>query len=492
MKNFKGASWDSVFLTFIKVLTILTSIILTKILSVGLSLKEYGTYSQANMIVSISMAILLFGLGDAINYFYNNQENKLDEKERIKIINTIYFLEIVLGCILAFLLIMCRSLIADYFNNIFLNTVILIICFKPMLDNIIYFYQLLYISIGKSKIIALRNLVIAITKLIIMYIGVNSLKKLELIFLYLVILDILQLLLFKLYFFKEAFLINPLKIKKEFIKKILSYSFPMGIFAITNALTRDIDKIVVSKVATLEQVAIYANCSKILPFDILSISFATVLIPYIMKFVSSGDKKNGVLLFKNYIKIGYYSVWIFGTSVLIVSEQAINFLYTNEYVAGNMIFVLYIFDSMIRFASLHLILTAKRKTKLLMIYSIISLMLNTVLNVIFYKIFGIVGPAISTLLVAIFYAGLVLKESFNIMEVSWREVIDLKDVVRFIFILFISAILVTIFNKKMIELKFIEYYLSMIISIVLFIVINFFLNIKNIFGVLKQINQLKL
>ena len=70
--NMKGATWDSIFLTIVKFITTFTAILQTKILSVGLSLTDYGTYSQANVIVSISASILLLGLGDAINYFFND------------------------------------------------------------------------------------------------------------------------------------------------------------------------------------------------------------------------------------------------------------------------------------------------------------------------------------------------------------------------------------------------------------------------------------
>ena len=489
--NFKGASWDSMFLAFVKILTILTSIVLTKILSTGLSLMEYGTYSQANVIISICTSFLLLGLGDALNYFYNNQIEKKIVKEKIKIVNTIYFLEIIIGILLALFLIFIRSNIAGYFSNILLKNIIVIISLKPMLDNILYFYQILYISTGKAKIIAIRNLIIAVIKIVIMYIAVNILKKIEVIFLALVILDLFQLIFFKIYFSLDCFFVNPFRIKISFIKEILRYSLPMGIFAITNVLTRDIDKLIIGKMSTTEVLAIYTNCSKILPFDIIVVSFATVLIPYIMRYINTEQKKEGLLLFKNYIKIGYYSVWIFGTAVLIVSKQAINFLYSKEYVTGNIIFILYLFDSMLRFASMHLILTAKGESKKLMKYSIISLMINISLNIIFYKFIGITGPAIATLVTAFIYIYLVLNRTITILETTWLEVFELKDIFRFVLTLSISGIIVYFFNKWIIKIGF-NYYLSMIISISIFISINFIFNIKKIIIILKNINNLKI
>lgn len=489
--NFNGASWDSILLTFVKILTVLTSIILTKILSKGLSLLEYGTYSQANIIISITTSFLLLGLGDALNYFYNSCENENFRNDREKFINTIYFLEIIFGIILALILIILRRYIANYFSNKLLESLIIIISTKPFLDNLVYFYQILYVSIKKAKLIALRNLLIAIFKIIIIYVSINILKKLEYIFLLLILLDIFQLCFFKFYFIREGFLINPLKIKKEYIKIILAYSLPMGIFSITNALTRDIDKIIIGRLSTTEILAVYSNCSKLLPFDILTVSFATVLIPYITRYMAKNEKIRATLLFKSYIKIGYYSVWILGVSVLIVSKQVITFLYSEKYIIGNIVFIIYILDSMIRFASIHLILTAKGKTKLLMKYSIISLGINTILNIIGYKIFGIIGPAIATLITAIIYIKLVLNKTIEFLETAWSKVFDIKEILIFISILLFTSIVIFYFNKILLNMN-VHQYISMIISMGIFIIINFLFVRKKIISTLKDINSLKL
>ena len=115
--SLKGASWDSFFLTFAKFLTILFSIVSTKILSTALSLEEYGTYSQANMVNSIGASILTLGLVDALNYYYNRKDGSIDENLRGKIINTVFFCEIVMGIIFAALVVLGQDLIAMYFNN---------------------------------------------------------------------------------------------------------------------------------------------------------------------------------------------------------------------------------------------------------------------------------------------------------------------------------------------------------------------------------------
>ena len=401
--SMKGAAWDSVFLTVVKFITIFTAILQTKVLSIGLSLTDYGTYSQANIVVSISVSILLLGLGDAINYFFNDSSGKYSKEQRIQLVNTIYMIELIAGIVLVCIVLFARDLIAQYFSNEALKIVVVIISIKPMLDNMIYFYQILFVSTGKAKVIAIRNLIVSILKVISIFIAVHIFKSVIAIYISLIFLDILQLIFFAFLFSKKEFIISPIQCNFRFVKEIMKYGFPMGIFALTNTLTRDIDKLIIGYMSDTETVAIYSNCSKVLPFDIIVVSFATVLIPYIMKYISQNQLENSILLFKNYLKIGYYTVWTFGAAVLVVTKQAICFLYSSEYLVGEPIFILYVVDSMIKFASMHLILTASGKAKLLMKYSAVSLGANTILNIIFFKIFGTVGPAISTLVVTTVY-----------------------------------------------------------------------------------------
>lgn len=171
--NMKGAAWDSVFLTIVKFITIFTAILQTKILSIGLSLTDYGTYSQANIVVSISVSILLLGLGDAINYYFNDSSGKYSKEQRIQIVNTIYTIELIAGIGLVCIVLFARDLIAQYFSNEGLKIVVIIISIKPMLDNMIYFYQILFVSTGKAKVIAIRNLVISILKVVSIFIAVH-------------------------------------------------------------------------------------------------------------------------------------------------------------------------------------------------------------------------------------------------------------------------------------------------------------------------------
>ena len=168
LKKLKGPAFDSLLLAIIQIVTYATNIITTKVLSVSLSLKEYGTYSTVNTVITIAAAITLFGLGDSMNYFFNRDLGKNTEnREREEYVNTIFFVQFAIGIFVGILLIISSKWISLYYNNVLVQSLIIIVCLKPWISNATHLYQVLFVSSGKAKLIAIRNLVVSIVKIIL-------------------------------------------------------------------------------------------------------------------------------------------------------------------------------------------------------------------------------------------------------------------------------------------------------------------------------------
>ena len=488
--SLKGASVDSLFLAFSKIVTMLFTILTAKILSVGLTLTEYGTYSQANLVNSLSASLLLLGLPDALNFFYNNKES-CDTESREKYINTIFFIEIFLWVILYVFIVFGRGLIVAYFGNEALKSLLLIAGLIPVAANSISLYHVLYVSIGKSKIMAILNLCTTTIKIPFVYLAVYVFKNLNVIFITILLLELIQITFFIFFLGKKGIHVNPFKFSLPKIKKILVYALPMGIYSLTATLTRELSKLVVGRLSGTEQLAIYTNCSKILPLDFLVTSFAVVLIPYIVRYVSSKDQVNSQKLFSEYLRVGYYSVWILGTMVLIAPETIISFLYSDEYIVGKEIFIIYIFDSMLRFASMHLILTSANKSKNVMMYSLLALGLNFVLNIAFYYVFGLIGPAIATLVVALVYTYLIINKSVKIINTSWLNVFNIKEILWLVFTL--ACLWGAMFGLNILLVNTgLHRYLSMILCMAIFGFSTLGIHFKKISAILKNINSFRM
>ena len=490
-KSIKGPSWDSIFLAFTKIITLLFGILSAKILSTGLTLHEYGTYSQANLIMTTGTSVILFGLGDALNYYFNNKDKKISEDLKNRIVNTVFLIEMILGLIFCSVVIFGKDLIAMYFSNDTVKDLLYVVAILPIFSNIIYFMQILCVSVGRAKKTSMYSLILTIVRLLAVCLSVYVLNNIIWIYMFILCIDTVNVIFYNFDLKKSGVSINPIKISIKHIKPILKYGLPMGVYAITSTFTRDLDKLVVGRLGGTEELAIYANCSKVLPLDFFVTSFAVVLIPYIYRRVSEGRREESLDLFSSYLKVGYYTVWILGTTVLVAPKSIISFLYADVYVSGTVVFVLYILDSMLRFASIHLILTAAGKSKRVMMYSLVSLILNLVLNILFYHIWGMIGPAISTVIVAVIYMTLILGDTIKTLQAKVTDVLDFKDLLWFVLSLLIVWFVAFILNHLLVHFG-VHIYLSMFICMGLFGIVTFILHFKKIFGVLKRINSFQL
>lgn len=489
--SLKGASWDSVFLSFSKVLTLLLSILSAKILSTGLSLEDYGTYSQANLVVTVGTSIILLGMPDALNFYFNSRNGETSDRVRFKIINTVFFIEIILGLLFTLAVILGQDLIATYFSNPAVKYLLPIAAVLPLFANVMYFYQIMYVAVGRAKLMAVYSLTLTVVRIVAVYLSVYILNNLVWIYAAILCMDFLQVSIYHIELRKRNIRINPFRISLKHIRPIIAYGLPMGIYAITNSFTRDLDKLIIGRLGGTEQLAIYSNCSKILPLDFFVTSFAMVLIPYIYRRVSEGCREESVELFSNYLKVGYYTVWTLGTMVLIAPDSMISFLYSDVYVSGRIVFTLYILDSMLRFASVHLILTAAGKSKKVMFYSILSLGLNLVLNISFYYIWGMIGPAIATVIAAIVYTLLILQDTIKVIKAKWTEVFHVKEIAVFLTSLIVMWFVGTLLDE-LLNYVGLHQYISMFLSMAVFGVAILLLHFKKIIRVFKKINSFKL
>ena len=95
----KGASVDSVLFVLIQVIIFGTNMLTTKLVSVSLSLTDYGTYSAANIILNLVTSFTLLGMGDCINYYFNNRTVCASEESRAKYVNTIFLTQAIIGIV---------------------------------------------------------------------------------------------------------------------------------------------------------------------------------------------------------------------------------------------------------------------------------------------------------------------------------------------------------------------------------------------------------
>lgn len=417
---------DALMISGIKATAILINILSAAILSRMISLESYGTYSTGNLIVSTAASITILGMMDASNYYYH--QDQLNKKDCI---NTVGFLQILIGIACAVAIIMSGDLISAFFQNPMLNGIFVYIAFRPMLENLSNSLLSLQMAIGSTRAVGIQNALFAIGKLFSVLLTVFVTKNITTVFLAYLLMDAATVWYYYRNFKRAEFAINPFAYRKDLVLPVLRFAVPMGIYVMTNNLARDLDKLVIGYYESTAQLAIYSNCATLLPLGIVSSAFMTIIIPVMTRLVQQERYEPARALFRDYLSIGLISTSILAAACIILAEESILLLYGEKYLSGRPIFVLYILVDLIKFANITLVLAAKGKTKSLMNISMGMLVTNGILNLLFYQCMGVMGPALATVVTTLGMSIILLKKSGDILSVSLSKLFDWKKLGKF-------------------------------------------------------------
>lgn len=454
-----GAATNSILLAFVKVITSLLSMATTRILCGILSETQYGTYAQTLLIVSTLSSITILGMTDAVNYFYNKNYGT---KKANEFVATIFFLQLIVSFIGFIFIIMSKDFIIQYFSNSSLENLLIFAAVIPFINNILSMLQVLFISIGKAKLIAFRNLIVSVLNLCCFSIGCYVTNDIFTLLLITVILNVLQVLYLVIVLIKNGLVIRFQDIRISLSREIFKYCIPMEMFILTNALARDMDKYVISGYESTEVVAMYTNAAKVLPFDIIMTSFLTVLVPIITKLLGEKKYKEASDVYSDFLMFSCLTTMIMAAGVIPLAEEIVQFLYSSKYIDAAPIFRVYVMVDIIRFMSLSLVLSASGKTKLLMKISIGSLLANLCLNIVFYKVMGIIGPSIATLLIMFVSGLLTIYFSAATMHANLRTILNARELS-----VYLIKILVLCASEGLLKVILSRYFESYLIILIL-------------------------
>lgn len=486
--NKNTTSGDAAALAAVRLMTMCLSLVTTRVLSTYLSTFEYGTYAQVLLIVSTTASLTTFGLIDAINFYYCGTK---DLAKRESYVATILSMQCCLGVIAGMVILLLTVPICKYFGNQELKKYLIFAAILPLLQNGISLLQVLFVSVGKARQLAVRNLVVSVAQLVCAIAAGMVLKDIGIIFAVSVTLNIGQIAFFIWSLRKSGCHIHVRSCDFSLSKGILKYSIPMAIFTLVNTLNRDMDKYLISVMSDTETLAVYSNAAKVLPFDILLISFMTVLLPYITRQISEKRYSEAVKTYRTYLEIAYVSTAVLAFGVLAAAPEAMELLYSARYLSGLSVFCIYIIVDIFHFASITLILTVSGKTKLLMKLGFTGLVVNFILNIILYYLCGIPGPAIATLLVSLGMGISILYYSAKELHVTMGELFDCAFAIKFIGEC-IGGVCVFAAVRYLLKLSGAHYLVVLAVAGGGYMFCVGLLNLKRFKGNLKRISSLKL
>jgi len=480
-----GTSVDAILLIVAKLITTGAGLILTRLLSQFLSIHDYGTYSQILLIVSTVTSVTILGMIDGVNYFYCNEQ---DPEKRESYIATMFALQSIVGTVSGIIVMALTVPLCSYFDNPDIKKLLIFAAVLPLLQNLFWLYHMLIVSIGKAKMLALRNLINAIVKLVSFALIVLNGGGVVLILATTLVIDIVQLIYFWGVIRRNGCRIRFSKIRFRLSREILKYCLPMAMFVMINSLNRDMDKYIISLWMDTESLAIYSNAAKMLPFDIIMTTFCTVLMPKITKMIAVKEYQRTTETYRHFLELSYISTGILCCAALSAAPQLMTLLYSKNYLAGLRVFCVYILVDLVRFMSVTVILSAAGKTKTLLWLGTVALGCNAVLNVVLYHALGMVGPAIATLISTILLGIWMLKLSAKELHAKLKDFFDWK----FVFMFLAESVILTVLSgllQKWLTSLGLHYFIVLVAVCSLYCCVMLLLNGKRIFKALKNINK---
>lgn len=410
-------------ITFARIITMVTSIGQAMILSRVFDKHDYGTYSQTLIVITLLTNITSFGLSSSVKYFSSKNKDLNNQKDYF---DTIFNLNIITGIVGATIILLFSNTIANYFENPSLQAMLLYVALRPMITNLVLDYQNLFVANGKSLIISYRNIVIGILQLVFVGIGAYILRDIKYILILLLLLDLLQLIYFNFFSRSKLFSISFFKINKNKVREILNYSVPLAIALMVGTINIEVDKLMIGRFFSTDELAVYANMSRELPFSFIAIAISTVTLPKIINKFSNGKISSALQIWSYSISLGFIFTALFCILALLLHKELIIFLYSEKYIGSESVFIIYIIVQLFRYTYFGTALSASGKSRVILGYAVIALVMNFLLNYPFINYFGFTGPAYASLISISFLNIIQLIHGAKIFKGSVFDLFNMK------------------------------------------------------------------
>lgn len=392
---------DAFMLTIAKIMTMLIGLVSSMLLSRFRTLEEYGTYSQILLVISLSTSLFMLGLPNSINFFLGRSESG---EERRQFLSVYYTLSTCMCFLMGIVLSISVPVIVGYFNNEHIKEYIYILAILPWTKVIISSISNVLVVYGKTEKLTLFNAINAMVAVV----AILLVKAFSWSFqVYMLLYLIGEFLMMIWVYYIVSKLETPIRLMFDHktIKGIFTFSIPIGLASLVGTLTLECDKLVIGKLFNTETLAIYTNAAKELPFTIIATSLTAVLLPQMAGKLKENKAGEAVQLWETTVELSYIIMSFIVTALIVFAPQIITILYSEKYLPGVNVFRVYSAVLLLRITYFGMILNASGKTKFVLYSSIITLIINIVLDILLYYIFGMIGPALATF-ISIFVASI--------------------------------------------------------------------------------------
>lgn len=429
---------ESLILTISQFIVLGINMVNVMLLSRVRTLEEYGTYSQVIMVCTLIVNFLSAGFAQCINYFLGKSDT---EEEKTRFIKSYY--TIVSGVSLAggVLTLMALPVIQSYFGNDGIRSLWFVLLLYPFSHILNSGIDRFFIAYKKAK----GLLVLRVTYSVIILSEVLLAIVLDMSFYeYMVMFTLIEVIHALLDFLWIRIItgVLPLGYAKGALRMILGFAIPMAFASAISTINTEMDKLIVGGLVSTGTMAIYTNAAKELPVTIISTSISSVTMPHMVRRVQQKEMPQAARLWSKSIILSAYVMMFFICVLFVFAPQVIRVLYSEKYVSGANVFRVYTLVLLFRITYYGMALNAMGKTKTILLSSVLTMVINLILDLALYWLLGIIGPAIATLVSVAVMNMCQLILTKRLMKVRFTDIYPVKELLR---ILLLNAAMGAVF-----------------------------------------------
>ena len=417
---------------FYQILVILAPLITTPYISRIFGPNGVGSYSYS---YSVANYFVLFAMLGIMNYGNRKIASVRDDKEKLnKEFSSILVFHLIISLIVFIFYISYVMFISKYNDKTMLYIQIIYVLSSVLDINWLFF------GLGEFKITVVRNTLIKIGSILLIFIFVKEstdLYKYSIIMASSYLLSNLYLWIY-LKRFVSIKSVSFMQIKEHFKPCILLFIPVLSI-----SIYKVLSKIMLGTISNITELGYFENADKLttIPIGIIT-ALGTVMLPTISNLVSKGESKK----IQEYTKISLiFAVFIsFGAmfGLLSISDVLIP-IFLGEKFLKVIVVLKYSLPSILFLAWANVIRTQylipNNLDKIYISSTVLGAIVNIVLNFMFIKPFGAIGAAIGTLGAEI---SVCVYQSFKV-----RNHIKFKNYIKYILVFLSSGIIMLIINR---------------------------------------------
>ncbi len=385
---------DSLKLTISQMSSLLIGMISAMLLSRFRTLGEYGTYSQIYIIAEIVAPLAMLGIPASISYFLTRGTTDLDKRQFLymNLLSTT-----VLGVLTGIIILVMKPFLINYFSNPMLGKIILIIALFPWARTV--FNSITSILIVYNKTTWLIFYKVSHSLLILIAVAITLILQLDF-YVYMIMFIVIEAVFALIVYFIASYVSGGfvMNFNSKLMLNMLKYSIPIGLSSTLGSINKNIDKLIIGRFFSTENLAIYTNAARELPLNLVGISIASALLPRIILLIKEKRKGKAIELWGESIKLSYIFMCFFTVALIVYAPEIISILYSPKYLPGVTVFRIYSLILILNVTTFNIIINSMGKTKYIFYSTLLSIGANIVISLALYSLLGFVGPAIATLI----------------------------------------------------------------------------------------------